>query len=350
MKRLSSKQISKIDRYIRREMGLQAIPGLTLGIFNRGEPIYLKGYGVGNIKTRAKVKPETIFCIASIGKQFVSMAVMMLVEEGRMGLNDTLLKYFPRAPKNWGRIKIKHMLSHTSGLGEYENDPGLADDEFNGPKSLFYSQRNYSENELSERAQKLAIAFKPGEKWAYCNTNYMLLGIILHKVTGKFWFDYLKERIFDPLGMTSVRHVFKKDVTSGISLGYELRNGRLREAVWWSDTFNSQADGVFYCNTFDLAKWDKALYSTRLIKQSSLNRIWTVFKLNNKKPNPGDYGFGWEIHKIDGHKVIEHSGGMQGFTSNIARYVDSGITVVVMNNLHDSAATRMSHEIAKIII
>ena len=267
--------------------------------------------------------------------------------------DDSLVRYFPDSPKSWSLIKIRHLLSHTSGLDEYENDPGLADNPFNGSKSLFYSQRNFSEDEMVKRTKSMHIKFKPGEKWAYCNTNYMLLGIIMHKVTGKFWFDYLKERIFKPLGMNSVRLVYKKDATEDIPSSYELKGDRLKctlkKAVWWSDTFNSTADGTFYCNVLDLAKWDKTLYGTKLLRRSSLDSMWTVFELNNGKPNPNNYGLGWFMGSINGHKIIGHSGSMQGFECHIARYVDDVMTVVVLTNLFDSGAVMIAHEIAGIL-
>ena len=344
--KLTSEQIAKVERYIARQMKLMRIPGLAVGIYNRGGIMLAKGYGVGDLDNKVPVKPKTIFCLASMGKQFVSAAIMILVEEGKLNLNDGLAKYFTGAPQSWRLIKIKHMLSHTSGLDEYENDSGLADDEANGPKSLFYSQANLSEDELVKRTKKMPIKFNPGEKWTYCNTNYMLLGIIIHKVTGKFWFDYVKERILRPLGMNSVRFVYKKDAIKDIPSGYELREDRLKRSVWWSDTFNSAADGAFYCNVLDLAKWDKALYGTKLLKKSSLNRMWTVFKLNNGKPNPYNYGFGWFMNSINGHRIIGHDGGWQGFSSHIARYVDDEMTVVVLDNLFSSDAIIIAHEIA----
>lgn len=341
--KLTPSQITLIDRYIVSEMKRQHIPGLVLGIYNHGHVLLAKGYGVGDIRHKVQVNPKMIFQLGSIGKQFVSAAIMILVEQHKIRLDDSITKYFPTAPKSWDWIKIKNLLSHTSGLAEYGSK------DLTGPGGLFYKLLDFSEDEAVKKIQKLPIMFKSGERWQYSNTNYVLLGIIIHKITGKFWFEYVKEMIFKPLDMKSVRLVHKTDTIKNCSLGYELHRNRPKNAEWWSDTYNSFADGCFYCNILDLAQWDEALYSTKLLKQSSLNKIWTVFKLNNGKPNQDNYGFGWHIRKINNHKVIEHDGEWQGFESHIARYVDDGITVVVLDNLEPSDPTPITHKVAWMI-
>ncbi|HKN61388.1 MAG TPA: serine hydrolase, partial [Candidatus Acidoferrales bacterium] len=191
----------------------------------------------------------------------------------------------------------------------------------------------------------------PGEKWDYRNTNYMLLGIMIHKVSGKFYADYLADRIFKPLGMTSTRLISDADIIPNRSSGYELHDEKLQNQGWVSPTFNSTADGTLYFNVLDLAKWDEALYGTSLLKQSSLDRIWTVFPLNDGKPNPANYGFAWEMNTLNGHKVIEHAGAWQGFTCNISRYVDDNLTVVVLTNLDAEHAhpEPITHTIAGLV-
>ena len=324
---LTPEQVASIDKYVTAEMERERIPGTAVGIYRRGQILLAKGYGLADVELNVQVKPETIFQSGSVGKQFVSAAVMMLVEEGKVGLDDSIVKYFPNAPATWKPILIKNLLSHTSGLAEYESD------ERTGPKGPFYMRLDFTEDELLEKTEALPIEFQPGEKWDYRNTNYLLLGIMIHKVTGKFYADYLAERIFKPLGMTSTRLISDADIIPNRSSGYELHDEKLQNQGWVSPTFNSTADGALYFNVLDLAKWDEALYGTSLLKQSSLDRIWTVFLLNDGKPNSSNYGFGWEINKLNGHKVIEHGGAWQGFTCDISRYVDDNLTVVVLTNL-----------------
>jgi len=327
------------------QMANQKIPGLAVGIYSRGQILLAKGYGHANVELDVAVKPETIFQSGSVGKQFVSAAIMMLVEEDKVSLDDSVTKYFPDAPAAWKPILVKNLLSHTSGLSEYESE------ERTGPKGSFYLRLDFTEDELVSKIEALPIEEAPGERWDYRNTNYALLGILIHRVTGKPYYEFLSERIFQPLGMTSTRLISDRDIIPNRAAGYELDNGQLKNQEWVSPTFNSTADGTLYFNVLDLAKWDAALYGTQLLKQSSLDRIWTVYPLNDGKPNPAGYGFGWMIGKQNGHKRIEHGGSWQGFTCRISRYPDDHLTVVVLTNLDagHSSPGPIAHVIAGLV-
>jgi CubicO group peptidase (beta-lactamase class C family) len=325
---LDAKRLASIDELVSHEMAGQRVPGLELGIYSRGRTLLAKGYGLSNIELAVPVKPETVMQSGSVGKQFVSAAVMMLVEEGKISLDDSITKYFPDAPPAWKPILIKNLLSHTSGLSEYESD------ERTGPKGPFYFRLDFTEEELAKKIEALPIEWAPGEKWDYRNTNYALLGIIIHKITGMPYAQFLSERIFKPLGMTATRLISDRDIIPNRAAGYEIdRDGEIKNQEWVSPTFNSTADGTLYFNVLDLAKWDEALYGTKLLKQSSLDRMWSVYPLNDGKPNQAGYGFGWLIGTQDGHKRIEHGGAWQGFTCRISRYPDDNLTVVVLTNL-----------------
>ncbi len=342
---LTPAQISAINHYVTAEMTKERIPGAEVGIYHRGQILLAKGYGFADLEFNAPVTPQTLFQSGSVGKQFVSAAIMMLVEEGKISLDDSITKYFPDAPPSWKPILIKNMLSHTSGLGEYETSAR------SGPNGPFYLRLDYTEDQLAKKMEALPIDFPVGMQWAYRNTNYVLLGIVIHKVTGMFYADFLTQRIFKPLGMNSTRLISETDIIPNRASGYEIHNGKLQNQEWVSPTFNSTADGALYFNVIDLAKWDGALYGTTLLKQSSLDRIWTIFPLKDGAPNPGNYGFGWEINTMNGHKLIEHSGSWQGFTCHIARYVDDNLTVVVLTNLDagHSHPDEIAHQIATLI-
>jgi CubicO group peptidase (beta-lactamase class C family) len=327
---LDLQQLKSIDSFVASEMARQKIPGLALGIYSRGRILLAKGYGQSNVELGVPVKPETIFQSGSVGKQFVSAAIMMLVEEGKLSLDDSLAKYFPDAPASWKPILIKNLLSHTSGLSEYESD------ERTGPQGPFYLRLDTNEDELVTKIEVLPIEWPVGDKWAYRNTNYVLLGVIIRKVTGMPYHEFLGQRIFKPLGMASTRLISERDIIPNRAAGYELENGQLKNQEWVSPSYNSTADGALYFNVLDLAKWDAALYTTQLLKQSSLDRIWTVYPLNSGEPNPSGYGFGWHIGKQNGHKRIDHNGAWQGFSTDISRYPDDSVTVVVLTNLDAS--------------
>jgi CubicO group peptidase (beta-lactamase class C family) len=325
---LNPQQVATIDRFVNAEMVREHIPGLALGIYSRGQILLARGYGLADVELNVPVKPETVFQSGSVGKQFVSAAIMMLVEDGKIDLDDSIVKYFPDAPESWKAIRVTNLLSHTSGLAEYASSDRA------GPNGPFYIRLDFTEDELVRKIEALPIEFKPGDNWEYCNTNYLLLGVIIHKVTGTFYADYLRDRIFKPLGMNSTRLISDADIIPNRASGYELNGDTIRNQSWVSPTFNSTADGTLYFNVLDLAKWDEALYGTKLLSQSSLNRIWTVFPLNDGKPNPGNYGFGWTIDSMNAHKVIGHEGEWQGFICHFSRYVDDGITVAVPINLN----------------
>jgi CubicO group peptidase (beta-lactamase class C family) len=342
---LDAKQLASIDGFINHEMARQRIPGLELGIYSRGRILLAKGFGLANVELNVPVTSESLMQAGSIGKQFVSAAIMMLVEEGKISLDDSITKYFPDAPAEWKPILIRNLLSHTSGLSEYESPDRW------GPNGPFYSRLDFTEDELAKKTEALPIEW--GENWDYCNTNYMLLGIIIHRITGMPYGEFLSERIFRPLGMTSTGLVSDRDILRNRAAGYQIDNhSELKNQAWVSPTFNSTADGTaLYFNVLDLAKWDEALYGTTLLKQSSLDRIWTVYPLNNGKPNSAGYGFAWMIGAQDGHKRIEHGGAWQGFTCRISRYPDNSLTVVVLTNIeasHSNAGV-LAHVIAGMV-
>src|SRR5215469_6660320 len=302
---LDPQRLSSIDSFVTRQMARQKIPGLALGIYSRGQILLAKGYGQANVELGVAVKPQTLFQSGSVGKQFVSAAIMMLVEEGKLSLDDSIAKYVSDAPAAWKPILIRNLLSHTSGLAEYESEDRT------GPQGPFYLRLDFTEDELLRKIEALPIEAAPGEKWDYRNTNYVLLGILIHKVTGKPYYEFLGERIFKPLGMTSTRLISDRDIIRNRASGYELDHGQLKNQEWVSPTFNSTADGALYFNVLDLAKWDGALYGTQLLRPSSLDRIWTIYPLNDGRPNPAGYGFGWNIGKQKEHKRMEHGGAWQ---------------------------------------
>lgn len=332
----------KVDDYVLAEMKHERIPGLALGVYRDGQIVKAQGYGLANIELNVPVKPETIFQSGSVGKQFTATAVMMLVEEGKVNLDDSIAKYLPGSPDTWKPIKVKNLLSHTSGLAEYESDARTR------PGAQFYLRLDHTEGELFKLITELPIENAPGDKWNYRNTNYVLLGILIHKVAGQFYGDYLQERIFKPLGMSATRIISEADIISNRSAGYELVKGEIKNQDWVSPSFNTTADGALYFNVLDLARWDAALYTERLVKKSSVDQMWTIFKLNDGQPNDGHYGFAWAIDQINGHRVIEHGGAWQGFTTLIARYVDDKVTVVALTNLDASHSQpgKIAHGVA----
>jgi CubicO group peptidase (beta-lactamase class C family) len=325
---------ARADEYIKAEMQKQRIPGLSLAVIKDGQIVLAKGYGLANVEHQVPVKPETIFQSGSVGKQFTATAVMMLVEEGKIGLNESIGKYFTDAPDSWKDITVRHLLTHTAGMTDYPKD--------------FDFRRDYTEDELLKRAASIPLAFRPGEKWSYSNLGYVMLGILVSKVTGKFYGDFLQERIFRPLGMNTARIISEADIVPNRAAGYELVNGDLKNQQWVSPALNTTGDGALYLTALDMAKWDAALYGEKILKRSSLEQMWTAVKLNDGKTHP--YGFGWGLREIREHRVIEHGGAWQGFKAYIARYVDNKLTIAVFANLVQADVLKIVRGVATIYL
>jgi CubicO group peptidase (beta-lactamase class C family) len=323
---------AKVDEYIRTEMQAQQIPGVSLAVIKNGEIVLARGYGLANVEHQVPVKPETIFQSGSMGKQFTATAVMMLVEDGKLSLEDPITKYFTDAPESWNKITVRHLLTHTSGMTDYPAD--------------FDLRRDYTEDELVQRVKTIPLAFQPGERWSYSNLGYVMLGVLIHKVSGKFYGDFLQERVFKPLGMTTARVISEADIVPNRAAGYRLADGQLKNQNWVSPSLNTTADGALYLTVYDMSKWDAALYTEKLLKRSSLEQMWTPVKLNDGKTHP--YGFGWALGAVRGHRIIEHGGSWQGFKSHIARYLDDKLTIVVFANQARANPAKLAHGVAAI--
>jgi CubicO group peptidase (beta-lactamase class C family) len=331
----------KVEAYVVAEMHAERIPGLALGIARDGQIVKARGYGSANVELDVPVKPETIFQTGSVGKQFTATAVMMLVEDGKIHLDDPISKYLPGTPAAWDRVTVRNLLTHTSGVPDYESDS------LTKKGAAFIDLRkDYTEAELLQKFEGLPLDFPPGSKWSYSNSGYVLLGFLIHKVTGQFYGDVLQSRIFVPLAMTSTRIISEADIVPNRAGGYRLLNGDIKNQEWVSPTLNTTADGALYTNVLDMAKWDAALYTEKLLKKGSLDQMWSPVRLSDGRTAP--YGFGWDVTEINGHRLIEHGGAWQGFTIQISRYVDDKFTVIVLTNLDSehSQPDKIAHNVA----
>ena len=325
-----------VASYVRGEMQRQHIPGMALLVSRGGKIVQAQGFGLANVELQVPVKPETVFQSGSVGKQFTATAVMMLVEEGKVGLDDPLTKYFADAPSSWKEVTVRELLSHTAGFGDYPEK--------------FDFRKDWTEEELLKMVEGIPLAYPPGTKWEYSNLGFLTLGILIHRVTGEFYGDFLQQRIFHPLGMETTRIISEADIVPNRAAGYRLVKGELKNQEWVAPMVNTTADGSLYFSILDLAKWDAALYTEKLLKRSSFDRMWTPAKLRNGQPNKDGYGFGWFIEEKRGHRVISHDGAWQGFKSAIARYVNDQLTVVVLANLEEAKPGDIAEHVAEMYL
>jgi CubicO group peptidase (beta-lactamase class C family) len=327
---------SAVADYVKAEMERQHIPGLALLVTRDGKVVRSEGFGLANVELQVPVKPETIFQSGSVGKQFTATAVMMLVEAGKIGLNDPLTKYFPEAPPSWKNVTVRELLSHTGGFGDYPKD--------------FNFRKDWTEPQLLKLVESIPLAYPPGTKWEYSNLGYLTLGILIHRVSGEFYGDFLRQRIFQPLGMQATRIISEADIVANRAAGYRLVKGELKNQEWVAPAMNTTADGSLYFSIVDLSKWDAALYDGKLLKPSSFDLMWTPVKLKDGQPNKAGYGFGWFIEGRNGHRCIHHDGSWQGFETAIDRYVDDHLSVVALTNLAGAKPGEITKHVAEMYL
>jgi CubicO group peptidase (beta-lactamase class C family) len=208
-------------------------------------------------------------------------------------------------------------------------------------------RRDYTEQEVLQKTFGLPIEFAPGSQWSYSDSGYVVLGPLIHNVAGKFYGDFLQERVFRPLGMSSTRVISEADIVPGRAAGYRLDNGALKNQEWVAPSLNTTADGGLYSTVLDMAKWDIALSGEVILKRSSLAQMWTPVRLEKGATYP--YGFGWGVREQRGHTVIEHGGYWQGFRAYISRYVDDQLSVIVLANLADAPVWVIAHTAAGLL-
>jgi CubicO group peptidase (beta-lactamase class C family) len=319
----------RVDDFVNPYLREKQIPGCAIMIRHDGK-VDTRVYGVANKEHEIKVTRQTLFQSGSVGKQFTAMAIMLLVEEKKLSLDDPVSKYLD-VPNSWCGITVLHLLTHTSGLGDYPKWLNLRED--------------YSEEKLLNMITQERLYHAPGERFAYSNLGYATLGILIHKVSCEFYGDFLQKRVFGPLGMKHTRVISDEDIIPNRAAGYVLENGGLKNQDWVSPTFNSTADGTLYFTVEDLAKWAEALDAEKLLSHASFEQMWRPFIPGNNCDSR--YGFGWYICDLDpGHRLLWHYGVWQGFSASIARYPEDHVTVAVLCNLRDAETGYIAEEIA----
>jgi CubicO group peptidase (beta-lactamase class C family) len=323
------------DRFVIAEMRRQRIPGLALAVISHGRIVKARGYGFANVELRVPATDTTVFQSGSVGKQFTAAGVLLLVETGKLGLDDAITKFLPEGDTVWRGVTVRHLLTHTSGIHEYEEDVD---------SSLVDMRHDYTEDELVRVAARHALDFAPGTRWSYSNTGYMLLGVIIHRVSGAFYGDLLADRVFKPLGMRTARVISEADIVHNRADGYRLVDGQLKNQEWVAPSLNTTADGALYLTVRDLAAWDRGLSAGRILSPKSRTAMWTPAKLAGD--GSVDYGFGWRLAPYRGHRAIGHTGSWQGFKAMIQRFPDDSLTVIVLANLAEARPVPIAYGVA----
>jgi CubicO group peptidase (beta-lactamase class C family) len=337
-------------------------PGAAILVRANGQASFQRGYGIKDLRTRAAIDSHTNFRLASCTKQFTAMAIMLLVHDGKLRYDESLTDVFPEFPHYGKAITLRNLLNHTSGLPDYES---LMDQTAEG-RARWTKNRQIHDNEVLAllEAQKRG-KFAPGTQWSYSNSGYVMLGLVVAKVSGKPFEDFLSERIFAPLKMQhSLAYVKGKNQVPDRAYGHSREGSGFLETDQ-SATSATLGDGGVYSNLEDLAKWDDALTHHTLLRSSEMQPAFLPVRLADGSlprwaSDPGDtnpqigklvsYGFGWFLDDYQGYRRIWHYGETTGFTTVIDRFTESNLTVIVLSNRSDLDSETLGLKLANIYL
>jgi D-alanyl-D-alanine carboxypeptidase len=321
----------RVDSFVTAELARQRIPGMSVAVL-RGDSVLLsRGYGLANQEQQVPASDSTLYAIGSVTKQFTAAAIVLLSQQGRFRLDDPIIRYLPEGSAVWSGVTIRHLLTHTSGIPQ--------------DTTLDYS-RNYSESELVRSAAQ-PLQFKPGELESYSSTGYSLLGVIIHRVTGRFWGDYVRDHIFRPLRMQSAGVNSDTDTIPDHSAGYYLVNDTLQRQDGVSTSINSMADCCLSLSVRDFARWAIGLNHRKILGRAGWDMSWTPVRLNHGGTYP--YGLGWNLLEQRGYRRVGHSGAWLGRHATIQRYPDFDLTVIVLLNLGQANSEGIAVGIAGLV-
>lgn len=314
-------QIDSTDIIVKQLMEKQKIVGLSLAVIKNGKPLVNKGYGLANVELNVPVTSESVIRLGSVSKQIFTTAIMKLMEEGKLGIDDPVHKFFPDAPETWRPIAIKHLMSHTSGL--QREAPGY--DNFKIQPDL----------DVIKSAYSLPLVFQPGEKYQYCNVAYFMLAEIIKQVSGMPWQDYIHNKLFVPAGMNNSYMTDFYRIIPNRAEGYMHTHDTLINAT---AMLAIRPSGGFLSTSSDMIKWNKVLTEKKIIlKKENWEKLWQpVIKTSDNTASKEYYGFGWTIDEYKGRKLIVHGGANIGFRSVYARFVNDGLSIIILTNTDEA--------------
>jgi D-alanyl-D-alanine carboxypeptidase len=312
-----------LDSYIEQERATLRIPGLSIAVVSGGKVRKAAGYGQLNLENGAPAKPESVYQLASVTKQTIAAAILLLEQEGQLTLADPIAKHLPATPASWEKITLRHLLTHTSGLVTDE------------PLDL---TKTYTEGDAIAAVKPLSLRSAPGERWSYCNFGFILLGEVIRLHARQRWDEFLAARFFQPLGMRSTRRHNLRTLVPGRAAGYALEGESFVNSASWTRDF---ASGGLLTTVLDLAKWDDMLRNGTILKPETRARLFEPVPLNGGKSYP--YGLGWNLAGEPGKRLAEHGGSRPGFSTHFLRELDADRSVIVLANRSGADVARIAH-------
>ena len=323
---VTAAQADPVDDYIEGQMKAFKLPGLALAVVKDGHVIKARGYGLANVAKKTPVTPDTVLKIGSVSKQFIATGIMLLVRDGRLGLDDPISRYLDGTPSSWSGIKVRHLLTHTAGL--VRESPG------------FDADKNQSDAAVLKAAYAVPLRFMPGEKWEYSNVGYYALSETIHTVTGQLWNDYLRDRIFKPAAMNTTFPTNTREPIANRAVGYTGNDNAAVAPDWVA----LRPSGAFLSTVLDLAKWDALLYTDAVLTESERRQMTTPVRLNSGAT--AAYGFGWHVDTAGDQQRVWHGGGLPGFSAQFVRFPGAGITIILLANGDDVDTSSMANGLA----
>ena len=319
----------KVDELVNAYVKQEKFSGTVL-LAKDGKVLVRKGYGMADVELNVANEPQMKFRLGSITKQFTSMAILQLQEKGKLSVNDPVSKFVADSPEAWKSIAVRHLLTHTSGIPNFTSFPEYQK-----------TQRDATTvPELVARFKNKPLDFEPGTKFRYSNSGYVLLGYIVEKASGQSYEDYLKQNIFDPLDMHNTGYDHSDAILKNRALGYSTSKNHMRNAEFLNMAIPFSA-GALYSTVDDLYLWDQALYTEKLLPKKALDEMFAPFL--------GRYAYGWGIADENGRKAIAHGGGINGFSTHIARYPDQHATVIVLANMDFAPSGKIGRGLSAIL-
>lgn len=294
--------------------------GCAIAYSEGGRLKFSKGYGFANLEHKVKMRPDHVHELASVSKQFTAVSILQLVEAGKLKLDEPIDRFFEGAPDAWKKITIRHLLNHTSGLPDYIGATNMATE--------------VPEARMVGAILDKPLLFEPGTKWQYSNSGYMLLGLLVAKVSSQTFGEYMQKNLFDPAGLKTAVWNDTRSIIPNRADGYSLRSGSVVKEGFTSSSLSKTGDGQIMASALDLIAWAKALDEGKLLKPATVAQMNEICEPSKADRNgaPAGYGFGVMLRKPEGKLIQHHGGGWMGTNTHLARYISEGKTIVILCN------------------
>lgn len=327
---------SKIDSLLENKYKANE-PGATVLIAKKGNIIYRKAFGNSNLELGISMIPKNVFQIGSMTKQFTAVSILILMEQGKLSLDDEITKFIPDYPTHNKKIMIHHLLTHTSGIKSYTSMRAIRN----------IARKDLTPTELIDFFKNEPMDFNPGAKYKYNNSGYILLGYIIEKVSNQSYSEFVQKYIFDKANMSESLYGSHSKLIKNRAYGYQQNDDGYKNTTYISLSIPFAA-GSIMSNIDDLLKWQQAINNNVLVKQKTIQKAFTNYTLNNGEFI--NYGYGWNIAKIDKTPVLQHGGSIFGFKSMGVYIPSEKVYVIILTNCDCNSPTAITKEIAALVI